>query len=168
MYLRPGTPHQLAAGWRHSFLCLRSQPGSAADAELSRLEPAAVTTPIRQKAWGLRQGLMFLGSMVVGGGESRLAAIFRWSPCLPLKRQKFPKRALKELQPADAWFYWNVIRLGMPAMRRPKLPSWSRGAIRRSRRACCLGCDRRGGRDRDVWLPGAAAGFVPRRPETEA
>ena len=36
--------------------------------ELSRLEPAATGTPVRQKVWGLRQGLMFLGSVIAGGG----------------------------------------------------------------------------------------------------
>jgi hypothetical protein len=88
--------------------------------ELDRLEPAATTTPVRQKAWGLRQGLMFLGSVIVGGGVA--AGCYFSLFVMPAPQEgEVPQAMLDALQPAEAWAVWGDYRRGMPRGTPPDL-----------------------------------------------
>lgn len=81
--------------------------------ELSRLEPAATATPVRQKAWGLRQGLMFLGSVFVGIGV--IAGSYFSLVAMPAPQEvDIPQVWLDGLPPAGAWQLWSNFRHGMP------------------------------------------------------
>jgi hypothetical protein len=88
--------------------------------ELGRLEPAAAGTAVRHRPWGLRQGLMFLGSVIVGGGVA--AGCYFSLVAMPAPQEaEVPQAMLDALQPADAWAVWHDYRRGMPRNPTPDL-----------------------------------------------
>lgn len=92
----------------------------------------------RVSAWGIPQGLAFLGVVIVAAG-------LLFSGYHYMTRPRFdPARSVEELQnasPADTWRFWEVYREGIPgglptatAMRRQQLQAkwrwiWAGGGI---------------------------------------
>ena len=81
--------------------------------EMGRLEPAAATTAVRHKPWGLRQGLMFLGLVIAGVGF--VAGCYFSLIVMPSPQETdVPQGWIDALAPAQAWQIWGDFRHGMP------------------------------------------------------
>jgi hypothetical protein len=90
--------------------------------EIQSLETvaAAAPGPVR-RAWGKRQGLLFLGASLVVGAIVAGASLFILKPPTEAEIFKEVKDAthvdVDKLTPAGAWLQWNVVREGL--LRRP-------------------------------------------------
>jgi hypothetical protein len=81
--------------------------------ELKKLEPAAAGAPSRQRTWGLPQGLLFLGMVLVGLGV--LAGSYFSLIVMPAPGESdVAPEQLAKMPPDLAIAYWNSLQQGMP------------------------------------------------------
>ena len=77
-------------------------------ASLERLQDAA---PVREKSWGLRQALVFLGVATVILAAAGLVALHFTKP-QPI-REPILRTAVENMTPGELWKTWQVLQQGI-------------------------------------------------------
>jgi hypothetical protein len=84
---------------------------------IEALETAASPAAPVQRAWGSRQGLVFLGALLLGAAVFGVLLLQFMKPPTPeqiLMRVKKTERIdIDRFSPTDAWLQWNVVRQGL-------------------------------------------------------
>jgi hypothetical protein len=117
-YLLPcncGRTHQVSA--RRAGESIECECGSKLDVpamrELRRLEPVAAVAARPKSVWGPRQGLMFVGLLMLVA--SLAGCGYFYFVTMPPPTDFVPSQAqLDNTRPEDAWQYWSIVRKGMP------------------------------------------------------
>lgn len=89
-----------------------SVPAMRGLAALERVEPAAAATGAAAgDTWGRRQGLMFLGGVLVAAAV--LAGAFFWSLFPNRPMMQFDYETLQQLSPEQAFVEWRELQKGI-------------------------------------------------------